>query len=224
MLNFLFLFPPPFIKFENKSQYVWIEMLKKTTLRWIHVCFVFCVAASAGVQSKATAFHTFAVGSNGVVNTNRNMFHQYWRPGNGLEFYARSPFYCGKAQIGFIYMPFTGTRIPNSSFDSVYLYFQWGREWNLYRAFSFSMGGRLGFYHMFFDRDNQDMDINLAHEQEFAVGFCSGVGCTLPDNWRITLNFVSLKIYTCKRICHTLFALGIDKAYHTPSWLRKFLQ
>lgn len=199
-------------------------MLKTARTIPCNMVLFILMAVSARTQIGDGAFRTCCIGANWAVNTNRNIFHHYWRPGNGFEFYAKSPFYYGNAQIGFIYMPFTGTRIPNSSFDSVYLYLHWDRGWNLYRALSFSMGGRLGFYQMFFDRDDQGMDANLAYEQEFAVGFCSGVGCALPDNWRITMNFVSLKIYTCKRIRHTLFALGIDKAYLTPSWLRKFLQ
>lgn len=173
-------------------------------------------------EARDSSFQTFTIGSNLVVNRNHRTFHKYWQSQAGIEMYVTSPFYYGNIQIGFQYIPFIGKVYPQSSFNSLYIYINWQKNWDLYHSFHFSMGGRIGFYQMHFK--HPDINITLAHEQEFAAGLCTGLGYSLPANWQINITGTFLKIYTYKRIRHSIFSLGISRRFDTPQWLQNFIK
>ncbi len=188
------------------------------------ILFSMFMTVSLKAQSDHDVFHTLNIGLNLVVNTNRNIFHQYWQPNTGFELYIGSPFYYGNIQIGFHYLPFSGKRIQQTSFNSLYFYLHWEKEWNFLRSLHCSIGGRIGFFQMYFDREFPDIDEQLVKEQEFATGLCSSLCYSLSSKWRIYVNGVFLKIYTYKEIRHTYFSIGIRWTFHTPKWLRNFLK
>jgi hypothetical protein len=208
----------------NTISYGNIRIMKGQYIIFIKLILLFFIATSLEAKSKDTAFHTFNMGSNWVINTNRNTFHQYWQPHSGIEIYVKSPFYYGNTQIGLQYVPFSGKLIQQTSFNSLYLYINWEKEWNPYRSFYCSLGGRLGFYQMYFERDFQNIHSELTHEQEFAAGLCSSLSYSLPVKWRITVTGMVLKIYTYKRIHLTIFSMGLCKEFNTPQWLQEFLK
>ncbi|HDQ45397.1 MAG TPA: hypothetical protein ENN17_07880 [bacterium] len=180
--------------------------------------------ASTGVPSGKIPFHTVHVGSHGLIDTNRNRFHRYWQSRGGIDVFAESPFYAGRIQLGFQYMPFSAVSDRQPSFNSLFVYADWKKEWRLSRTLACFLGGRAGFCRMRFDRSASGFSVHLMQEQEFAAGLCSGLHYAWSEKWRLSVTGVTWKIFTHERIHLAFLSMGLSRRFNTPPWLRKFLE
>lgn len=172
-------------------------------------------------QNNRKTFKTISISANYLQNSNRNLFHNYWKPANGIDFQIETEFYLGKAELGVQLSLIKTQKSIYPEYKSAYLYFGWSWDQTISQKIHLYSGFQLGHYFMYF-KDNS-IDINLRSESEFGVGFKTGLKLNLGSNLFINISGRYQVIYTYHRIHLYYISLGFGKSFDTPKWLRKFL-
>ena len=175
-------------------------------------------------HQKNRVFETFQFGLKYVTNTNRNIFHEYWKPGKGAEGFVKTPFYYGTIQAGINFLPYSGKFNTTPNFRTIFYYLQWGKEFDLpFNLKSFN-SFRIGSFVMYFDESTIDKKRDEVAESELSFGLSSQLSYPLNKKWNINLSGSYIVVYSCKRIKLFFFSVGISRLFKTPGWIREFLK
>ena len=200
-------------------------MIPKKIFGGVAFCLIFTAnSPQCQAQSKAAAFDSVTIGLNWLGNINRNTFHKFWKPGQGVEGYVQLPFYYGAIEVGLHVQSFDGDEKEQPDFTGILLDLRWQKEWGLFRDVSGSLGGNVGMYQMAFDSDNLFTNESHIVEREFAFGVTSGLGYAVAPNWSINVSVSFLRVYTRKRLDLVFLGVGVSRRFASPSWLREFLK
>lgn len=165
-------------------------------------------------------FTTLEAGLQGVVNTNRNDFHTFWRPGTGMKGYLGTPFYFGEVQAGVQLFPYTGRQGGISDFNSIFIYLGWGYRLSLPGQLAFITGFSIGSDLMIFER----AEGYQKHESELAGSLDLRLSYLIRDRWAVNLSSRYQVIYTARPIRLAFLSAGASYLFATPEWLRIFLE
>jgi len=180
---------------------------------------VFLISNLLGASAE-TAFDSLEIGLDYVGNANRNVFHEYWSPGRGINAFIGTPFYYGVVQAGVQGLTFYGRESEISDFRDIYVYLKWGIPWSLpFKANWFNYIG-VGSHIMILERE-----VSYAR-YENEIGFCLGTSVRYPiyRNMAAYLAGSYNIILTHKKI-HLLFlSAGVSYSLVTPRWLKAFLE
>lgn len=179
-----------------------------------------CFFENSFAQKRHGAFDSVSFSINYLWNSNRNMFHRYWKPANGLEFQTETGFYLGNIEFGLQLFDISSRRAAQPDFWSVNMFFGWGLERELFSGLSLYAGFRIGNYYMFFDDDY--IDETLRAESEFNYGLHSRLRYNISENISLNLSGQYQKIFTNHRIYLSYISLGLSKSFDSPKWFREF--
>jgi len=168
----------------------------------------------------AKPFDTLEIGLHCAVNTNRNRFHDYWKPRQGVAASLATPFYYGQVRAGIQMYPFYGRDAGISNFTSAFIYLGWGLEWTLPHKFDWFNGFSIGNNLMIF----ADAERESKYESELSASINSSLSYTIHDRWAICLAGHYQIIFTYKRIKLLFLSMGLSHSVSTPKWLREFLE
>ena len=154
------------------------------------------------------------------MNSNRNMFHRYWKPANGFELQAETGFYLGDIEFGLQLFDINSRRTEQPDYSSVNMFLGWGLEKKLSSKVLFYTGFRIGNYVMFFDDDN--IDEALRSESEFNYGLHSRLRYKIGRSTSLELSGHYQKIFTNHQIYLSYISLGISRSFNSPKWFREF--
>ncbi|UCH62561.1 MAG: hypothetical protein JSU77_12310 [Fidelibacterota bacterium] len=168
----------------------------------------------------ATPFETLNIGLRCVANTNRNVFHDFWAPGRGVDAFIGTPFYYGTVQAGFHTFPFYGRKTDISDFQTVFVYLKWGKRWSLLNELCWfglvGVGGNI----MIFETEWR----YSRYESELGMSLDSGVSYTVHGNMAINFSGSYNIIFTSKQIRLMFLSAGVSYSLSTPGWLKAFLE
>lgn len=187
----------------------------------IIICLLMMVYQSLQAQSRIEPFTTMSLSLSYTINVNHNQFHDYWRPGQGVNLAIQTPFHWGVVQAGLQYVPHRSHTIT-PSFDSYYLFLGWGFPFQLLRRIHWLNALQAGNYYMVFD-DSQ-INVTQRHESELGMALYSVL------SWRIYKQFHSygavryLKVFTYKHLELTYLSFGVAYVLKTPGWLIRVLK
>lgn len=165
-------------------------------------------------------FKTLEAGLHGMVNTNRNVFHTFWRPGMGLKGYLGTPFYFGEVQVGIHLLPHTGRQSGSSDFHSILIDLGWGYRLSLPRQLAFITGFAIGSNLMIFVQ----AEGYSKYESELAGSLDLRLSYLVRDRWAINLSSRYQVIFTARPIRLAFLSAGASYLFATPEWLRIFLE
>lgn len=177
-------------------------------------------AGNVSGAGNESPFDTLEIGLKYVVNTNRNVFHDYWTPGQGVDVSIATPFYYGIVQAGVQAFPFYARDKGISDFQDIYVYLNWGLRWSpVYKLEWLNYIG-VGSHIMVFERE-------VDYERyESELGLCLGTGVSYPvrQNLEVYLAGCYNLIFTHKRIELLFLLVGISHSLAMPSPLKAFLE
>jgi len=181
---------------------------------------VFCSYPTLA-QDNSDAFTTMKLGIDFVKNSNDNLFHEYWVPGQGLEVYGQMPFYFGQIEGGIHFVPYEN-RVTVPEFLSFYYYLAWGESLSFPKHFSWYNGSRIGSYNMKFD----DTKINETQrsESELCFGLQSKISYLILCDFEVELSAIYLKVFTYKRVELAFISAGLSYHFSTPLWIREIFE
>lgn len=197
-------------------------MLSRHKAKTVYL-FIILLFVPSGLFGKngSHAFKTVSVSAHYFQNSNRNMFHNYWKPANGFELSAETEFYLGKIELGTQLSFIKAQKSQQPNYRSVYMYIGWGLERKLFSKLFLYSGFSFGNYYMNFDDDI--IDVNLKSESEFGFDLKSGLRYNFGNNLFVKFTGRYQIIYTFHRIHLTYISVGLGKTFNTPKWLEEFL-
>ncbi len=166
------------------------------------------------------AFDSLEIGVQYVVNTNRNVFHDFWAPGRGIDAFIETPFYYGAVQAGLHAFPFYSRESGVPDFQIVFIYLKWGQRWTLLNKLDWFNHIGVGSNIMIFEKEPG----HARHESELGVSLNSGVSYPFYRNIAINLSGSYNIIFTRKRIKLAFVSAGMSYSLSTPGWLKAFLE
>ncbi len=166
------------------------------------------------------AFDSLEIGVHYVVNTNRNVFHDFWVPGRGIDAFIETPFYYGAVQVGLQVFPFYGQETNVSDFQTVFIYLKWGLRWSLLNKLDCFNHISIGSNIMIFEKAQG----YSRYENELGMGLDSGVSYPVYRNIAINLSGSYNIIFTRKQIKLAFVSVGMSYSLSTPGWLKAFLE
>lgn len=167
-------------------------------------------------------FDSLTVVLRGVTNVNRNLFHDFWDPGAGVELGAESPFYAGRVELGLQFQPFSARRPAQPDFLSWYAYVGWGIDARVPFGLVWYNGLRVGTYAMRFDTERVVSETRT--EQELAAALTSRLRVPLGSGWAFDGSTRYRVVFTRRRVELLFVTLGVARSFGTPGWLQDFLR
>ncbi len=165
-------------------------------------------------------FTTLEAGLEGVVNTNRNNFHTFWRPGTGMKGYLGTPFYFGEVQAGVQLFSYAARQPGFSEFESIFIYLGWGYRLSLPGPLALLTGFAIGSNLMIFEL----AEGYSKHESELAASLDLGLSYLIRDRWAVNLSSRYQVMFTARPIRLAFLSAGASYLLDTPDWLRIFLE
>ena len=166
------------------------------------------------------AFDSLEIGLQYVTNTNRNVFHEFWEPGNGVVGWLGVPFYYGDVRAGIQLLPYAGKGKGISDFQSSFIYLGWSIRWALPYRFDWFNGLSVGSTIMTFD----SAEGYTRNESELGVTLTSSLRYFVKPRWAFRLSSDYHTIFTNKPIKLTFISVGLSYTLATPSWMKTFLK
>ena len=203
---------------------------KKTTIFAAQTLIILCAFFSSTdfvCAQEQGAFDSLEIGLKYVANINRNLFHDFYQPGFGIEGFVEAPFYYGTLTAAVQILPYSATQEENSQdFLGVFTNLKWGKGYALPHRVRWFVGVGMGLY-AFVPGDSTLSDpYQVAHftETELAAGLNSHWNYPIAQNWMLRFEGNYHRIFTYKPIDLVYFSTGIGYAFATPKWLKGFLE
>ncbi len=170
----------------------------------------------------AEPYEKSALSFSYLHNTNRNLYHRYWKPPHSFDIAFRSDFYTGNLEFGMCYADHEGIDSDMVEYASYFVYTGWIQKLSLSKRFSLFVGPRVGSYIMGLDDDHTTVEGRT--ETELGLEFIIGSEISISDKFGLEHSLRHRIIYTRNKIRLTFISIGLTYKFDTPGWLRKFLQ
>ncbi|MCP4704100.1 MAG: porin family protein [candidate division Zixibacteria bacterium] len=194
---------------------------RKTSILCYLLIFIVFIPSVLYGQDSTNVFRTISISADYLNNSNHNIFHNYWKPTNGIDLNAKTEFYWGKIELGAQLFSINTQNIEQPDFVAVNMYIGWGLEHKLTSKLFLNSSFTVGNYFMNFDENN--IDDNLKSESEFSFGLKAGLKYIFRNNMFLNLSGRYQIIYTFHRIELTYISIGLGKSFDMPDWLEEFL-
>ena len=189
-----------------------------TLLATLH--FITITACTVAARDRKP-FETIDVRIGYCVNTNRNLFHEYWHAANGVDLSFRTPFHVGEAIAGVAFFPVSSRFGDIPDFKNLFPFAGWGMSIRGNVRICFSASVVIGSNLFFFDDEPAP---GLRQESVFGVSASLGLDCTIGGDWSVGFAGKRHLILTHERIRLTYIVFGLNRRFDSPSWLEGFLQ
>lgn len=173
---------------------------------------------SATAQTDEHAFETIDLRVHLAANVVRNAIHRYWNADPSLELGLEMPFYLGNVEAGLHYGRFKARGPEQPDFTSLFPFLGWGLAWRITPRLVGYAGGRIGDFLTLFDTQGSNQ-----LEQELGLGLVSSLSYRVAGRWSVAVSFRHRTVFTEERIRLNFVAVGLSRSFHTPKWLRDFL-
>jgi hypothetical protein len=177
--------------------------------------------AVAQESRQSTAFSTIELRAGGAYNVNRDVFHDFWQPGYGLEAAVATPFYLGMAEAGAALHRYEALHAGPPAFNAFLPYVGWGLQLDPAAFLSWYAGVRVGVYRMMFDDEEAFRAERIEHE--FAMGFNTRLDLHVPQGIGLFVDVRFMQAYTYVRFRTVYVSAGLSYRLSSPEWLRTLL-
>lgn len=190
-------------------------------MRLAFIILLFCLQA-ASAQDNEHPFSTVEFSGGILINSNRNLLHQYWEPGKGYFISAGTPFYFGDIEIGMLSIPYKKLSDDVPDFRNYFFFMGLSRDISLPLNISITGGVRFGSNLFKFSDDSlSEYD---AIESELGFDLYTSGKIRVFEGLHIKMNADYLGILTKRPIRLFFLSAGVGYEFNTPVWLKEFLR
>lgn len=189
-------------------------------MKAISLLFIISILLCRDVSGEA--FNRSSLHLSYNLNTNRELYHQYWKPANGIEMTFRTDYYLGRLEVGYCYTKHHNLYPAQPPFASHYPFVGWINRLEIYKRLNLYAGPRIGSFFMTFDDDHTNAE--EITELELALEMVAGVEIDIYDNFAAALALKQRIIFTREKIRLTFISIGLVYEFETPGWLKGFLR
>ena len=189
------------------------------------------------------AFDSLQIGLKYTANINRNIFHDFYEPGKGIEGFVEMPFYYGDIQTAVQVLSYSAKKkgLPSSpslrsrvnsakgevqGFHGIFTHLKWGKQYSLPCRMGWFTGIGIGLCAFLPNNPTWSDPYEVAHftETELSASLNSHLSYPIYQNWTMRLEGSYNRIFTYKQIDLAYFSIGIGYSFATPKWIKVFLE
>jgi len=181
------------------------------------------------------AFDSLQIGLKYTANINRNIFHDFYEPGKGIEGFVEMPFYYGNIQaaVQIVFysakkkvMPSNEAKGKVQGFHGIFTHLKWGKQYSLPCRMGWFTGIGIGLCAFLPNKPTWLDPYEVAHftETELSASLNSYLSYPIYQNWTMRFEGSYNRIFTYKPIDLAYFSIGIGYSFATPKWIRVFLE
>tara|TARA_B100000959_G_scaffold285307_1_gene359665 strand:+ start:918 stop:1490 length:573 start_codon:yes stop_codon:yes gene_type:complete len=165
-------------------------------------------------------FDSLSISIQLIKNINRNIFHDFYEPRNGIKTSITTPFYWGDIQGSIQVVPYYNKGQSDADFTGIEPNLKWGKQLYLSDKLKWFNGGGIGWYIFYFS----DEIVVGKIESELSTSYTSQL--SLLVHKKISLSFEINKdtIFTYKKIDLVYISIGINYLTKTPDWVKLLLK
>ena len=174
------------------------------------------------VNAQKKPFSELEFRSIAVMNLdNGEDFHQYWKPGTGVGFSVKTPFYAGNAELGLHYHAYDSYNLGVPPMVGFQAFVGWGYPLTL-GPISFEPGIRAGNYRMIFD-DASTAFRSESDESEFSGTLLLGAELRATQWLLLNLEASPTAVMTYNRLYLYYIGAGVSVRIKTGARLQEVL-
>ena len=175
----------------------------------ISLCILSILGMSLSVvHAQETPFDRLDIHVRPVQNlANDNAFFRFWRPGYGAELSVQTPFYLGRAELGFAWHKYNVDNPIVPPMQAIHMFTGWSYPITIGRA-ELAGGFRLGNYRMIFDDKNTSFRSEL-DESEFTTSLFADISIPIGTTWGISGGISRSTVYTYNRLYYNYVGAGV---------------
>ena len=173
------------------------------------------------------AFDSLEIGLQYIANINRNVFHDFYEPGKGIEGFVEMPFYYGDITVAIQALSYSAEKKSRvQGFHGVSTNLKWGKQYSLPYRVRWFTGIGVGLYAFLPGNPTWSAPYKVAHftETELCAGLNSHLSYSIYKNWTMRFEGSYNRIFTYKPIDLAYFSVGIGYSFATPKWMKIFLE
>ncbi len=158
------------------------------------VLLVLCLLAGALQVQAQAPFSTLEFQVLTTSNVNRNLLHEYWRPGRGGTITLATPFYWGITETGATIHRYNAARdVPG--FGAFWVFAGWSVDWRLKSTIAVRPGLRLGNYRMSFDGAETTF-AGVSTESDLVLSGGVAISAAIGPTWGVSARADYLRVHT----------------------------
>jgi len=188
----------------------------------ISIILIFLSLVNVADSAIAGPYDKSALNISYLHNTNRDLYHRYWKPAHGTDISFKSNFHFGNLEFGAGYARHEGLESETVEFSSFFIYTGWNYGLPVTDRFSLTGGARVGSFIMRFDDDLTSIEGKT--EMELGLEFMIGSEIAISDRIGLNHSFRHRIVYTRNKIELTYLAIGLTYNFDSPAWLKGFLK
>jgi len=203
---------------------------KKLVIIWSGktlIILIFILQNSFVYAQGSRPFDSLEIGLQYTVNINRNVFHDFYEPGKGIEGFVETPFYYGDIQAAIqVFSHSAKKKDKIQGFQAIFTNMKWGKQYSLPYKVRWFTGIGIGLYAFLPNNPTWSDPYNVVHftETELGAGLNSCLVYTIYQNWTMRLGGSYNRIFTYKPIDLIYLSAGIGYSFGTPKWMQIFLE
>lgn len=157
-----------------------------------------------------------------LINSNRNLLHQYWKPEKGIFILANAPFYFGNIEAGMFFTPYKRISIKVPDYNNYFFFLGFSKEVQLPLNLSITSGVRFG--SDFFSFSDDSLNSYESVESELAIDLFAAGKFNIYKGIHINAGVDYIGIITNRRIRLFFITGGVGYEFSAPEWLRELLR
>ena len=165
-------------------------------------------------------FDSLSISIQLIQNVNRNIFHDFYEPRNGIKTSITTPFYWGDIQGSLKVIPFYNKGQSDADFTGIEPSLKWGKQFYLSDKLRWFNGGGIGWYIFYFS----DEVVVGQIESELSTSYMSQLSYLVHKKISLSFEISKDTIFTYKIIDLIHISIGINYLTKTPDWMKLFLK
>jgi len=165
-------------------------------------------------------FDSLSISIQLIQNVNRNIFHKFYEPRNGIRTSITTPFYWGDVQASLQVLPYSNKGQNYADFTGIQPNLKWGKQLYLSERLSWFNGGGIGWHIFYFS----DKVVAGQIESELSTSYMSQLNYLVHKKISLSLEISKDTIFTYKKIDLVYISFGINYLTKTPGWMKLFLK
>ena len=165
-------------------------------------------------------FDSLSISIQLIQNVNRNIFHDFYEPRNGIKTSITTPFYWGDIQGSLQVVPYHNKGQSDADFTGIEPNLKLGKQFYLSDKLRWFNGGGIGWYIFYFS----DEVVAGQIESELSTSYMSQLSYLVHKKISLSFEISKGTIFTYKKIDLVHISIGINYLTKSPSWMKLFLK
>ena len=184
---------------------------------------------TSDISQAVHPFNCIEISIQLIQNINRNNFHDFYKPRNGIRASITTPFYWGDVQASLQVLPFANNGQSYADFTKIQPNLKWGKD--IYLSDNITWFNSVGFgINIFYFSDKKILSTDEVlffiekTESEIGFSYSSRLSHSLNKNIHFNLEISNDIIFTYKKINLVDIHIGVACLIKTPKWIKLILE